>query len=40
MAQLFRNAKRHNFGIGYKWRQYETHVLLAIRKGLAEEKTQ
>lgn len=40
MAQLFRNAKRHNFGIGYKWRQHETHVLLAIRKGLEEEKTQ
>lgn len=40
MARLFRNAKRHNFGIGYKWRRHETHVLLAIRKGLEEDKTQ
>lgn len=38
MAQLFRNAKPHKFGIGYRYRRGETHVLLAIKKSLLAEK--
>ena len=37
MAQLFRKAKPHKFGIGYRFRRGETHVLLAIKKSLKEE---
>lgn len=40
MAALFRNAPRHQFGIGYRWRQHETHVLLAIKKTLDKAATQ
>lgn len=32
MARLFAKAKPINFGIGYRWRRYETHTLLAIKK--------
>lgn len=38
MAQLFRKAKPHKFGIGYRFRRGETHVLLAIKKSLLAEK--
>lgn len=37
MAQLFRKAKPHKFGIGYRFRRGETHVLLAIKKSLSAD---
>jgi hypothetical protein len=30
-AQLFRRAQPIDFGIGYRWRTYETNLLLAVR---------
>jgi hypothetical protein len=30
-AELFRRAQPIDFGIGYRWRTYETNVLLSVR---------
>jgi hypothetical protein len=30
-AQLFRNSQPMDFGIGYRWRPYESNLLLAIK---------
>ncbi|HLZ02670.1 MAG TPA: hypothetical protein VKR55_11030 [Bradyrhizobium sp.] len=32
-AELFRRAQPIDFGIGYRWRTYESNVLLAVRLG-------
>jgi hypothetical protein len=32
-AQLFRRAQPIDFGIGYRWRTYESNLLLAVRLG-------
>jgi hypothetical protein len=30
-AELFRSSQPIDFGIGYRWRSFETNLLLAIR---------
>ncbi|MGZ3296544.1 MAG: hypothetical protein ACXU9D_25160, partial [Xanthobacteraceae bacterium] len=30
-AELFRRAQPMDFGIGYRWRSYESNLLLAVR---------
>jgi hypothetical protein len=32
-AELFRRAQPMNFGIGYRWRTYDSNLLLSVRTG-------
>jgi hypothetical protein len=36
-AELFRRAQPMDFGIGYRWRAYESNLLLSVRTGPDEE---